>query len=139
MGYEKPKKTYNLLFADSEFEGLEVQVKSTSMGNILKLAELDGINPLKMTQEDLVKIRKLFGILASCMVSWNLEENGSPVAHDVEGLLDQEPEFVMTIIKAWTRAMTQAAPPLEKPLLNGEQLEGQLMIPMEPLSQSQAS
>ena len=139
MGYEKPKKIYNLLFADSDFEGLEVQVKSTSMGNILKLAELDGINPLRMSQEDLVKIRSLFGILADCMVGWNLEEDGAPVAYDVDGLLDQEPEFVMTIIKAWTRAMTQASPDLKKPSKDGEQLEGQLMIPMEPLSVSQAS
>lgn len=138
MGYEKPKKIYNLLFADSDFEGLEVQVKSTSMGNILRLAELDRINPLKMTSDDIVKIRELFDILATCMVSWNLEEDGAPVGFDVEGLLAQEPEFVMTVIKAWTRAMTVASPDLKSASPDGDPSVVQ-SIPMEPLSESQAS
>lgn len=138
MGYEKQKKVYNLLFADSEFEGLEVQVKSTSMGNILKLAELDSINPLRMSSDDIAKIRQLFDILSGSMVSWNLEEDGAPVGFDVEGLLAQEPEFVMTVIKAWTRAMTQATPDLKSASLDGDPSVVH-SIPMETLSESQAS
>jgi hypothetical protein len=138
MGYEAKRKIFKLVFADTEMEGLEVTVRSTSMGNILQMAELDEMNPLALTKEDVDKIRKLFAILAGAMLSWNLEEDGVPVPATLESILAQEPEFVMTIIKSWTRAMTQASGPLAQPSLDGERsLEAS--IPMETLSQSQAS
>lgn len=140
MGYEAKKKTYKLLFTDTEMEGLEVLVKSTSMGNILEMAELDNINPQKMTRDDIQKIRFIFSILADCMISWNLDEDGSPVGHDLDGLMSQDPEFVMTIIKAWSRALTSVTDPnLGEPSNYGGQSPEQLMIPMEPLLQNQAS
>lgn len=138
MGYEHQRKVFKLLFADTEMEGLEVQVHSTSMGAILEMAELDNINSLKMTKEDMAKLRQVFEILSSNMVSWNLEEAGSPVGTSIDDLLAQDPEFIFSIIKAWTRAMTQVEVPLAKPSNDGGQFQEQ-SIPMESLSLSQVS
>lgn len=139
MGFEAKRKTYKLLFEDSEeMEGLEVVIRSTSMGNILRMAALDEMNPLKLTKEDLAKLEEIFAIVSQSMVSWNLTLESVPVATTVEALLDQEPEFVMTIIKAWTRALTQAAGPLEQPSQDGVP-SLVASIPMESLSPSLAS
>lgn len=138
MGFEAKKKRYKLTFEDEEMEGLEVTIKSTSMGNILRMAELDEMNPTKLTKEDIVKLREIFEIVSHAMVSWNLEEDGVPVPTTVESLLDQEPEFVITVIKAWTRAMTVVEAPLAQPSQDGSQhLEAS--IPTEDLTSSQAS
>ena len=138
MGYEANHKVFKLTFADEELDGLEVTIRSTSMGNILRMAELDEMNPTALTKEDIVKLREVFGILSKAMLSWNLEEEGVPIPTTVDGLLDQDPEFVMSIIKAWTRAMTAVQAPLATPSQDGEP-SLVASIPMEPLSESLVS
>lgn len=140
MGYKAQRKSFLLDFEGVEdLDGLEVRIRSTSMGSILRLAEIDNIRPSKMSTEDVKTLRSCFEIVADCMVEWNLEDdNDRPVPSTVDGLLAQDPQFVITIIKAWVRAMTGVAAPLVTPSQDGEQsLEAS--IPMEILSPSRAS
>lgn len=139
MGFKAKRKIFHLVFSDEDMEGLRVTIRSTSMENILLMAEMDEMTPTALTKEDIAKLRSAFDIVSQSMVSWNLEdEDGVAIPATVASLLDQEPEFVMSIIKAWTRAMTQVAAPLAPPSQDGEQFpEGS--IPMENLSESQVS
>lgn len=139
MGFERKKTTYLLDFDGiPDMEGLEVRIQATSMGNILMLSELDSISPTRMTAGDLQNLRATFEVVAGCIVEWNLSEDDEPVPSDVDGLMAQDSEFVMTIIKAWVRAMTSVATPLATPSQDGAP-SLVASIPMEPLSESQAS
>lgn len=138
MGFEAPRKIYKLIFADEDMEGLEVRVRTTSMGNILAMAELDGMDAAHLSPEDIIKLRESFGFLADALVSWNLEEDGVAVPTTVDGLLSQDPEFIFGIIKAWTGVMTTVPAPLAPPSQDGSQLPG-VSIPMEDLTSNLAS
>jgi hypothetical protein len=139
MGYQAKRKTFLLKFTDPEMEGLEVKVRSTSMGNILRMAELDNVNPLRMSKADIEMIKEVFAILESCIISWNLEEDGVPVPKTVDGFLSQDAEFIFTILKSWTKAMTAVEAPLGPQSQSGEQFPEDMTIPMESLSQSLVS
>lgn len=135
MGFQVQHKIYHLKFADEEMAGLVASVRSTSMGNILRVAEMDEMDPTHLSKEDLSRLREIFDIFSKCLLAWNAEEDGVPVPTTTEGLLSQDPEFVMSVIKAWTRAMTVPDAPLAKPSNDGEQFP-EASIPMESLPSS---
>jgi len=138
MGYEAPRKIIRLIFDDDDLAGLEVRVRSLPLGKVLQVAELDDLDPGNLTREDIPKIREIFGMLVSSMVSWNLEEDGVPVELSLSGLMDQDPAFVFRIVRAWMNALNTVPDPLASPSLDGERsLEAS--IPMDVLSGSRAS
>jgi len=144
-GYKRPKKIYRLVFADPEMEGLEVRARSTSMGDyqlIMRLMMKLRQNP-EVVEEDLDTIDDMLGQFAKVLVSWNLEVdtevNGRTVTQPVpatkDGLLDQDIDFVMAIIDAWTDAVGGVDPELGKDSTSGGSFP-EVTIPMELLSTS---
>jgi len=114
MGYVPKRTLYKLDFAKTEFAGLEVTTKSASMEvllEVLQMADLfeqSGMNAISREQLDTV-----FGLFGQVLHSWNVEtEDGQPVPATKDGLLSQDPEFVMAVMTAWAAEMTQAPPPL---------------------------
>lgn len=147
MGYKRQLKIYNLVFSDPDMAGLEVKTKGTSLASYLKIVEL----AMKMQGSaaddiDLAALDELFGRFADVLVSWNLEVEtvvkGKPVDQPVpatkEGLLDQDPEFVMAIVNAWTSAVGDVGGDLGKGSTNGANFP-EVSIPMELLSKSPGS
>jgi hypothetical protein len=125
MGYQR--KVYRLVFDDPEMDGLEVRAKSVSLGAMRKAADSD----------DEFLMMELF---AKALVSWNLEDDGEPVPATLEGLEDQDPEFVTAIITAWTGTISGV--PDASPLGGGSDSGRRSLeasIPMETLSPSRAS
>lgn len=137
MGYVRERRNYRLVFADAEYEGLEVIARSASVAAYRRIAELAS-KPFSMppTAEDLIEIDNLYQAFANQLVSWNLEERdedgvATPVPATLEGLQSQDLPFAMAIIMAWMEAVGGVSPPLDSESSSGA-LEATL--PMEVLS-----
>lgn len=140
-GYRHKAKTYTLTFDD--YPGLKVVTKSTSVGvlsRMMRLAvEFGGIGTDDLTAEDVDRMDELFAGFAKALVSWNLEdENGTPVPTTVEGVRDQDFDFILSIIMSWADAVSDTPGDLGKGSNSGPLFpEGSL--PMAPLSPSLGS
>jgi len=138
-GYKRSKKTYRLVWGpeNPDMDGLVVEAKTVPVGTLILLASLvDKV--VRTIGEDAQTVNDLLSGFAKALVSWNLEEddeeeNTVPVPATLEGVLAQEIDFMVTIIRAWINAHVGVPDELGKDLPSGEPFpEGSL--PMEPLS-----
>ncbi|GAA2209314.1 hypothetical protein GCM10009850_047720 [Nonomuraea monospora] len=122
MGYKRPAKIYKLVFAEDDMAGLEVKARSMSTGDLLDMAPLLDLKlSASPTAEEMESIAELLERFADVLVSWNLEdEDDQPVPATLEGLLDQDIDFVMRIIMAWADAVSGVPAPLPEPSPGGE-------------------
>jgi hypothetical protein len=144
MGYKRSSKVYNLAFDDDgEFAGLEVRVRSMSVGKVRTFLKLR--SSLREGESDdaqaATAMDETFNMFAGCLLSWNLEDDaGFPVPATREGIDAQDVDFIMAVISAWMETMTGVPEqgPLDTPSSDGAPFPVG-SIPMEPLSRSQAS
>lgn len=141
MGYVWKGKTYRLVFADDEFEGLEVVARSASVGAYRRIADLatrEFHHP--PTEDDLAEIDNLFDEFAKVLVSWNLEDEDddgkrTPVPATLAGMHSQDLTLIRQIIWSWMEAVAGISAPLDQPSDGGEQSVEE-SLPMEVLSPS---
>jgi hypothetical protein len=137
MGYRRKRKIFNLDFTDAGFEDLEVQASSLSLGRFIGLRDLIALQDLKtrkMTPADMDKIEQLFEMFAEALISWTLqEEDGTPVPATREGVMGEEPEFMLMIASAWMDAVVGVEEDLGKDSGSGP-LSQVPPLPMDPLS-----
>lgn len=139
MGYKRQAKVFKLKFEDPEMAGLVVRVRSVKLGKLMKLVRAMDLDTEKMTVEDLDLIDDVFRTFASALVDWNLEdEKNQPVPITLEGIYEQELDFVMEIVAAWVDALTGVSAPLAKRSTGGEGFREE-SLPMEALSLSPSS
>lgn len=125
MGYRRESIQYKLVFDDPSLEGLEVVTKSVSSGRLLKLMKLADLagnagKRREFTADDASAVESLFGGFASALISWNLEdEKGEPVPATLDGVNDQDFDFVLSIIMAWINAVAGVSSSLGKGSSNG--------------------
>lgn len=138
MGYRREAIQYKLVFDDPSMEGLEVTTKSVSSGRLLKLMKLADLagsagKKRQFTADDARAVESLFNGFASALVSWNLEdEKGEPVPPTLEGVQEQDFDFVLSIIMSWIEAVAGVSSDLGKDSSSGVSFpEGSL--PMDPL------
>jgi len=140
-GYVYPVKTFVLIFADPDMDGLKVEVSSVPSGVLLELDRLtDPQNWQGLTRaEQKPRISELYTLLAGAVQSWNLtDRDGEPVPTTVEGMWTQEWDLMRAIIWAWYHALIEVPAPLPRPSGDGGQ-SVEASIPMEVLSPSQLS
>jgi hypothetical protein len=132
MGCKRVPKHYKLRFADGDYEGLEVTMKSVSIGEMRALqgngeeSGRDGFD-------------RMVSLVASHLVEWNRDdEHGAALPPTMESLEDEEPSLVNLIIDKWTDAVAGVSAPLEQPSTSGAPAPVE-SIPMEALSPSLAS
>jgi hypothetical protein len=160
MGYKPQKKVFKLKFADPEYEGLEVMAKSVSTGTLLEFQALatearqstpgltsessreeiaEAIAASNGNSDGVEKFSLLVDKFAGVLISWNVEEEVElpdggtvdvPVPANRDGLLAQDPDFVMAIIMAWTDAVSGVNSPLPNASPSGETFP-ELSLPME--------
>lgn len=159
MGYKPQRKVYKLKFADDEYEGLEVLAKSVSLGVLLEFRDLANnaqkksfTIPEGATPEEIVAAAEAAGVdgsaamssflllvekFAEVLVSWNVEEEGPdgediPTPPTLEGLLAQEPIFVMKIVETWVEVVAGVDNPLPQSSSSGETSleESMVMVPL---------
>lgn len=125
MGYRPKLKIYNLDFAGTEYEGLQVSVRGMTVGEEL---ELD----TKATG-DLV-IRSLANILQS----WNVEDGqGQPVPATFEGVCTQQGPMILAILNAVRQANSGVPDPLPETSPSGGTSPAP-PIPMTPVPESES-
>ncbi len=134
MGFKAKRKLYLLKFTDEDYDGLEVVMSSVSMGTLMLLQEMSGRE--KEVAEDMSQFRKVVEVFVGAMLSWNLEDDFDlPVPVTVDGVLAQDPDFIMRIITEWTKAISGVADPLDARSTSGSPSPA-ASIPMEPVSPS---
>jgi hypothetical protein len=126
-------------FAGTEYEGLTVRMRPTSIGGLLDLAEtaeqLEGLQD-GMSPADLKKrIRGVLDPLAGLLAGWDLTRGGEQVPADTEGLLSVPPALLSRIISAYVAAQAQADPKPPSASSGGETSDQvEASIPMSPQS-----
>lgn len=140
MGYRRTGTTFNLHFEDPALNGLEVKVRSLSIGKLLELSELASLaDGDELTPDDLKRIDPLFTTLADSLVGWNYEdENGDPIPATLESIKGEELGFVLQIVTAWMNAVASVSGPLANGSTGGGPSPAPL-LPMVALSPSLAS
>ena len=135
-GYVRPAKTFLLKFADPEYAGLEVRVKSLPVGQLLKVGRFADT---AREAFDLSMVEDLFTAFAGSLISWNLEEpEGVPVPATLDGVLSQETDFMIAVALEWATTLAGVSADLGKDSSSGP-ISPALSLPMEPLSPSLAS
>lgn len=134
MGFEV-ETVARLVFPDGRYEGAEVFARiSLSIGEYFAvLAVRDGD-----TEQPKQYAEAMFRAFAPYVVRWNLTRDGAPVPCDFDGLWSIDRELARQICLAWQRAVERVADPLGQPSSGGRP-SAELSMPMEPLSESQAS
>ncbi|RPE40276.1 hypothetical protein EDD90_3312 [Streptomyces sp. Ag109_O5-1] len=130
MGFERNPKVYHLKWQDGEYAGLEVRVRTVNMGQLLAMRT--GSEGKDSTQVSV-------DYLAERIVDWNLTSNGVPVPPTLENILAEDDDFVLAIITKWSQAISGVSAPLPESSPSGEPSPEESVIPMAPLSASQAS
>lgn len=147
MGFTRKRRTVKLKFTDPDYEGFEVVIErmsfdDTYLFNDYELIEWErDVKAGKFTKEEIdAKIALLQTRLVEAIVSWNLEDDrGNPIPVSVAALNAEEVEFFWTLVRAWILAMKiRVDEDTKAPLSDGKPSE-ELQIPMEPLSDLQAS
>lgn len=138
MGYKRKRKIFNLKFQDPEFAGLEVRVKSPTLGRFIEVANLGDVNVASPTPQ---VVNTMVSTLVDVIVSWNLEDDDDqPIPVTDAALRDLDPDFLGAVFEAWGEAVAEVPAPLADSSSSGRQLElPEVLLPVEILSSSQAS
>lgn len=116
MGYKRPGRTFLLKFSAPDMAGFECEMRSLSVGNLLKMTRLAS-EVASGKEEGAEELLRLF---ASRLVSWNLEDGGGPVPADFDGVATVEDlPFLMRVIMAWAEAVASVDTPLPEGSSNG--------------------
>lgn len=130
MGYRPPRKTYNLDFTGTSYEGLEVSMRGPTVGEELEIEAF-------RTQDG--GGREIFKVMTGLLIEWNVDdEQGQPVPTTFEGVCTQDAAFIMAILDATQEAASGVPDPLPSGSPSGEP-SPVVSIPMEPLSPSPES
>lgn len=102
MGYKRNPKVYDLKFDETtDYPGLEVQVRTLTMGQLAHVWSADG------------SALATYEMFVDRLVSWNLEdENGTPVPTTREAIEAEDDDLITTITKKWTQAVMGVPAPL---------------------------
>jgi hypothetical protein len=115
MGYRRRPPVYRLVFQDPEMEGLEVRMKSVTVGEFLELTGLDDTAALAgaTLKDGAVISSPLTRAAGNAIVDWNLEDDNGPVQPGYDALIAQDTDFVRQIVKAWFEAVSGVSAPLQ--------------------------
>jgi hypothetical protein len=103
-GFRPKRAPMKLDFTGGEYAGLEITIRSVPMSVMQDVAATASSN-------DAAAFRHIAATFAYAVESWNVEDDdGNPVPADLDGLMSQDPRFVMAVIKTWTEAQYGATP-----------------------------
>jgi hypothetical protein len=104
VGFKRNPKIYNLVFDETtDYPGLEVQVRTLTMGQLVSVWSGEGGGTSVKT----------FELFMDRLVGWNLEtEDGQPVPATREAVEGEDDDMVNAIVKKWTDAVLGVPAPL---------------------------
>lgn len=102
-GYCPPAAVWELDFAGTRYEGMEVTVRDLPLGMLLDI--LEGV---VARSPDPGSARSMYALFAGLLVSWNITDTfGDPVPVTLEGLLSLSSQVVAALVAAWTASLAQ--------------------------------
>jgi hypothetical protein len=133
VGFKRNPKIYRLKWEDGDYAGLEVNIRSLNMGQLLEAKSgksASGKDGLEGTVE----------LLADRIVDWNLEdeETGEAVPTTLDAMKGEDDDLILDIINRWMEAVSGVSAPLDETSNSGE-ISQVASIPTEALSPSLAS
>jgi hypothetical protein len=137
--FKREKKLYKLKFETPELDGFECIATGTTLERFIELNALSEAlqSPEGRTEEN---IRKQYQLFAQYLKSWNLDDDDDrPVPCTYEGLLTQDFDFVMEIMKAWMQAIASVPDDVGKGSGSGETSQAESRLQLASLSSSLAS
>jgi hypothetical protein len=129
------RKLLVLRFEDPDFAGIEVKVRSTSLGRVLELRDQADA---ARNGSGLDELSGLVNEFVDKLDSWNVEDDDGPVPPTRNGLLTLDLSDALYIITSWFDAMMSVNEDLGKESTSGGSFP-EVNIPMEPLSPSPVS
>lgn len=136
MGFQRKRKIYKLDFAETEYEGLVVQVSGLTTGEYLDFLVLSSATPTADANASGNETHTMLEMLARHLVSWNLlDEDEAPVAANFDGVKANDLAMNLRIIDAWIGAISGVPEATEKKSLPGDS-PLMVSIPAETLSAS---
>lgn len=124
MGYKRERRIYVMEFADPEYEGLEIKVRSIPIRELTHLMTLDPEADDPNVRAS--SIDKLMSAFAEALVSWNMTDgNDQPLPTTLEYIESEDADFVMTCIGQWMAVMSRVddASPLDSNSPTGQTVE----------------
>jgi len=133
MGFEAPRIIVKLDFAGTDLEGLEVRMRSQSVGELSqatsrmaamavvakRMLDMDASDEesakkafADIDADSVSGVREVFQDFAAHLVSWNLQEDGVPVPATLEGVNTQDSTFILRLSRAWQEALSGVGNPL---------------------------
>lgn len=119
-GFEVP--VVRLEFADSAFDGFEVDAYMISAGSLLRISQLRNID-WQNDRQAAEEFDKLAREITPYLADWNLTRKGEPVVLSSETLVGQGYRLVFAIANALLDATAGVSPPLSEQSNNGEPSE----------------
>lgn len=135
MGFRPKPKRYRLKFADEDYEGLEVTMRSVTVGEWTDMMAPASSDPKERAEAN----RQVMELFADRIVSWNLEdEHGKEVPTTVDAIMQQDRDVISTIVTSW-QLMIVGVDPLavntgtrEGGLMTSEDLDAMMKGPSSP-------
>lgn len=123
MGFMPKSTVYTLDFEGTEYDGLQVRMRASTLGALFDAPELLGIKErvdaaagggLSLpAADDLNRFVDQYRDLAEHLVSWNIDApDGTPLPATLDGLKTLELPLVGQIVQTWQSAMAGVVPPL---------------------------
>lgn len=117
MGFEIPKRTLDMTFKGTDYDGAEIKVRlDAPVGLLIEIQDLSD-NPLKLYTK--------FG--EALLLSWNLEEEGVAIPIGAEGMSAIPSALANIIINSWIEAASAVPAPLVGESDNGNMSEADRM------------
>lgn len=136
-GFRPKKKIYKLVFETEDMAGLEVAMRSVSIGSMMKMLRVADAAKRENIGAD--EVEDLFKRFASALEHWNVEDDtGGPVPVTYEGVASQDLDFVMAVFEAWFEAVMDVDAGLGKGSASGGN-SVEASLPMDPRSPSPPS
>ncbi len=128
MGFTVKRTIFKLAFEDLKYAGMEVSVRSISIGAAMDVA--DQAEALKRGA-GLSVARDLIKVFTANITSWNLTtEEGEDMPPTGEVFLGLEPELATDILLAWYDAQMGVSRPLDERSTSGS-TPPEVSLPME--------
>lgn len=120
MGHRKKIKVITVDLND-KYEGLELRMKSPSLGRLRKL-----MTTLQRDDLDAEMIDGVIDLVASHLLTWTLEdEEGNPLEPNAEEVADLDMVMLLDVATGWVGNVTNVDDDLGKDSPSGEQFPGQ--------------
>jgi hypothetical protein len=119
VGYTPKRTVYRLRF-DGEYQGLEVRVRSLTLGESMDIQPKINVYRIPVTTEHAAQWQEAVDALVDHLMGWNVQgDDGRPVEPSREAVTDLETALVFTILREWSNAMIGYEPPDAPPAEGG--------------------